>query len=199
MAQGLAQMAGYGVANFWQRILQVLRGAPTFAINGTATQFFCHAALDNVGRLFVGLGPTSALEEYTIGSQTGMPVNNANVNGVAWTPNGTIWYLDSNTNTISSYNFNTLMTTARVTSVPTATYQSIAVDSLGNLYVANGNGTGAIEYTAASTWTATSGIGNSVSPTYVSVFPDGLFGANNQVGIPQPTQSPIPIATPPVI
>lgn len=172
---------------------------------------FGQIAVDNLGNAYVGSSNFStfpysyALTQYPVNlSGGGTALSTANVNGLAWSPDGALWYLTvptSGTGTITKAKpsaFGTALNTVPGISTASGT-QGIAVDMLGNLYVADGTTTGVTMYSAASNFMTPATIGNSVGPTYVAVFPDGLYGSNHPVGVAQPTQSPIPIGSPPVI
>lgn len=163
--------------------------------------YFCHLAASNNGNFYVG-SDKPAIVQFGFGTGTGTLLNSTNINGIAWGQDNTLWYLSQPTSpateTIFDYNPTTMTATSIVTGIFNSPAQSIAVDMLGNLYVADGSTPGATMYTPPS-YTSPTSLGSSVAPIFVAVYPDGLYGSNHQVGIAQPTQSPFPIASPPVL
>jgi hypothetical protein len=119
-------------------------GAFSFAWNGSASLFFCHAALDNTGRLFVG-NSTPALDQFSLGTPGATVLNGANVNGVGWAPDGSLWYLNYNGSTMSTATklntFNPGDVPGSIPGLPGTPNQALAVDMLGNVYIATGQGT----------------------------------------------------------
>jgi len=173
-------------------------GTQTYAWNGSMTLYFCHSTLDNSGNLYVGTSaPAIDAFQQMLASPT--MINAANINGIGWAPDGSLWYLNTPVSGLDSaikLNVSNSTTLNTIPGIANNVNQGLAVDSEGNVYVASGAGTGVQEWTAASNWATMSTVGNSLTPTFVAVYPDGLFGANNQVGVSKPNQSPFPIPTP---
>lgn len=173
-------------------------GTTPVVLNGSPTLYFCHSTLDNMGYLYVGTS-APALDSWLPGPSSPTMINAANINGIGWAPDGTLWYLNQPVSgNDSAIKLNVLSSTTQntISGIANNTNQGLAVDSLGNVYVATGAGTGVSEWTAASNWATMTTVGNSLAPTFVAVYPDGLFGANNEVGVANPNQTPIPIPTP---